>query len=181
MQLFVNKISDALRYHLLPFLIESGYQFVSEGAGGSETEAAGFQPKMYFISRFIELINGLIAADIHMQQCYRLSSGVQDRLLNNSHFLDYMLNLLAFFKLENRRKLLVFLSLVVSSYDTRCTLNFGQLTESLMTLLATHKQTLMLAGHSQLMLAMRTLLHLHERRLGNIHAHSMVEKSTSSV
>lgn len=30
MQLLVNRVSDALRYHLLPFLIESGYSFASE-------------------------------------------------------------------------------------------------------------------------------------------------------
>ena len=30
MQLLVNRVSDALRCHLLPFLIESGYSFASE-------------------------------------------------------------------------------------------------------------------------------------------------------
>ncbi len=30
MQLFVNRICDALRYHLLPFLIESGVHALQE-------------------------------------------------------------------------------------------------------------------------------------------------------
>jgi hypothetical protein len=71
MQLLVNRISDALRYHLVPFLIESGYQFIAEG----ENEAQ-FNPRVYFISRFIELINSLVNADLFLQQTHRLSSGI---------------------------------------------------------------------------------------------------------
>ena len=62
MQLLINRISDALRYHLVTFLIESGYQFIAE----AESEAQ-FSPRVYFIGRFIELINSLVNADLFMQ------------------------------------------------------------------------------------------------------------------
>ena len=155
MQLFVNRICDALKYHLLPFLIESGCQALREL--DVENQQLQFQPRIYFISRFLELLNSLLAADIYMQQAHRVSSGIQDRLLNNGSFIEYMLNMHTIFKSDNRRKIQVFFGTIIASYDTRH-VNHGQLTETLMSTIASHKMTLMMASHSIMMLSFRSLL-----------------------
>lgn len=59
LQLFVNRLCDGLKHHLLPFLIESGFAIFGD-------IESSFSPKIYFIQRFIELINNLMQADLYL-------------------------------------------------------------------------------------------------------------------
>jgi hypothetical protein len=71
------------------------------------------------------------------------------------------------FKSDNRRKIQVFFSTLISNYDTRH-INYGEVTETLMNTIASHKLTLMMANHSIMMLSFRSLLIMSQRRLTNI-------------
>ena len=81
-----------------------------------------------------------------------------------------MLNLYTVFKpamSENRRKILIFISSVITYYDTRL-LKFDLITEVLIGSVATHKLSLLFTGHSILMLGIRTMIYIHQRRLSSI-------------
>jgi hypothetical protein len=78
-----------------------------------------------------------------------------------------MLDMHTIFKSDNRRKIQVFFSTLISNYDTRH-INYGEVTETLMNTIASHKLTLMMANHSIMMLSFRSLLIMSQRRLTNI-------------
>jgi hypothetical protein len=78
-----------------------------------------------------------------------------------------MLDMHTIFKSDNRRKIQVFFSTLISNYDTRH-INHGEVTETLMNTIASHKLTLMMANHSIMMLSFRSLLIMSQRRLTNI-------------
>jgi hypothetical protein len=78
-----------------------------------------------------------------------------------------MLDMHTIFKSDNRRKIQVFFSTLISNYDTRH-VNYGEVTETLMNTIASHKLTLMMANHSIMMLSFRSLLIMSQRRLTNI-------------
>jgi radical SAM superfamily enzyme with C-terminal helix-hairpin-helix motif len=99
-----------------------------------------------------------------------MSSGIQDRLLNNTAFIEYMLDLHTLFKSDNMRKIQVFFGTLIAHYDTR-NIKHSRLTEVLMNTVAAHKLNLMLNNHSIIMLAIRSLLILTQRRLSNLKAH----------
>jgi hypothetical protein len=78
-----------------------------------------------------------------------------------------MLDMHTIFKSDNRRKIQVFFGTLISNYDTRH-INYGEVTETLMNTIASHKLTLMMANHSIMMLSFRSLLIMSQRRMTNI-------------
>ena len=89
LQLLVNRVCDALRHHLLPFLLETGLTLFEEAFEQQQL----FAPRVHFLQRILELLNALLQADLHLQQAHRLSSGLQERLLGNAPFLEWMADL----------------------------------------------------------------------------------------
>ena len=51
------KIIDALRYHQIPFLEETGVAEMNQ-------DSNDFTPKQYLIFRFLELINSILETDL---------------------------------------------------------------------------------------------------------------------
>lgn len=166
LQLFTNRLCDAFRYHLLPFLIE-GSQHLMSDLNDSQWDNQ-FSPRVYFISRFLEIMNSLLTVDLYLSQQHRLGSGIQERILLNTGLFEYMMDMHMAFKLpENRRKILLFFFTVITSFDSRA-VKHEKLTLMIMNSVATHKASLLMCNHSILMLAIRSLMTIHQRRFANL-------------
>lgn len=158
LQLFVNRVCDALKFHLIPYLIESGLQNIAEAG-------EDFSPKLYFQQRFLELLLALTQTDLHLQRTFRLTSGIQDRILNNGPFLAWLQDIYQVSKaIETKRKVLQFFATLLSSFDHR-QLRSERLIEILTNTVGTHKLSLLFINHSLLMLAIRTLIITSQKRL----------------
>jgi len=59
---------------------------------------AQFSPRVYFISRFLEIMNSLLSADLYLSQQHRLGSGIQERILLNTGLFDYLMDMHMAFK-----------------------------------------------------------------------------------
>ena len=71
LQLLANRTCDALKYHLIPYLIESGLSNFGDIADDNQ-----FSARIYFMQRFLELLNSLTQTDLYLQQAFRLTSGI---------------------------------------------------------------------------------------------------------
>ena len=102
------RLMDALKYHLMPYLEETG-------VSGMDTSDSEVTPKSYLVQRYLELINVLVQADVARG---RPQASILRDHLQRSSFLHYLVSLLRFFKdsLVMRRLLLSVLWQIISHY-----------------------------------------------------------------
>ena len=73
---------DGLKYHIMPYLEETGVSGIIENAE--------FCPKSYLIFKFIELLSHMVASDIARQ---RSGSSITRDTLSRSSFMYYLIDL----------------------------------------------------------------------------------------
>ncbi len=108
-----------------------------------------------------------------------MTSGIQDRILGNAHFFEWLLDVYQVTKqTENKRKILQFLTTVMINFDHR-QLKFDRLSEILTNTVGTHKLSLLFSGHSLLMLSIRALIIMNQKRLYSIGSDDRSESGLS--
>jgi hypothetical protein len=99
---------DGLRYHLLPFLEETGVSGIVENAE--------FCPKSFLIFRFAELLTEVIQCD---KVCRTTGASITRDQVTRSSFMHYLVQLFHFFKanLVQRRALLCLLEQIIVNFS----------------------------------------------------------------
>ena len=83
---------DALKYHLMPYLEETGISGMADGAGA---ESSDLTPKSYLIYRYLQLLEAMILSDAARK---KPSALILLQHLSSSSFLTYLMTLYQFYK-----------------------------------------------------------------------------------
>ena len=83
---------DALKYHLMPYLEETGVTGISEGDSSDNSENT---PKSYLLYRYLQLLDIMITSDIARK---KPGASILIQYLQASPFLQYLISLFQFYK-----------------------------------------------------------------------------------
>ncbi|CDW71951.1 UNKNOWN [Stylonychia lemnae] len=176
---FVNKFSEGLKFHLIPFMIETVNTYFSEIENANQNHV--YSHKLHFIQRFLESVNNLIQVDSYLKQKFRIKSSVQDKILSNN-FINYLFDLYVTLKnhTESKRKILMIFYMIISQYETR-NIDLERLPEMLINQVATMKLTMSLQQNSLIFLCIRTLIYIHDKRILMIKKQNQIQDIALSV
>lgn len=104
---FLSRLMDGLKYHIMPYLEETGVSGINEGAE--------LCPKSYLIYRYLEFLNLFVQADV---SCGRNGKAIIREHMARSSFLQYLLNLFHFYKGNNifKKQIISLLWQILVSY-----------------------------------------------------------------
>ena len=151
------RLMDALKYHLMPYLEETG-------VSGIESGDSEVTPKSYLVQRYLELLNTMIQADIARR---KPQASILRENLQRSSFLLYLASLFRFFKgsLGMKRLLLSVLWQILLHYRPTDALVLGEIGDLLVDHVSSTKMVFnQFEQSSNVMWCLRILILLSQRR-----------------
>jgi len=105
---FLLRLMDGLRYHIMPYLEETGVSGIVENAE--------FCPKTYLIFRYVEFLYQLLTCDMAR---VRGSQSVTKDALSRTSFMQFLINCFHFYRgnMVMRKELLNLFQLIVSNFS----------------------------------------------------------------
>lgn len=167
---FVTRLVDGLRYHIMPFLEETGVSGIDLGAE--------LCPKTFLLTRYLQFIAHIITAET----AHRRGAGLTRDLFSSPQFLDYLISLFCFFKDHSpiRRLILDLLQLIVLNLNLQ---DFGaaQLITDLLVDHVSQPHQAQFQGSSLVMSCLRVMIVLARRRLLSIQRREEEQNSLSDT